>query len=120
MFGSASGRRTFARTSRVVRPLCHCWPPVRGPPAGAIGQPPQEPTPPTFRLGANYVRVDVYPTRNGVFVPDPADFELLRTASRRPSQFERLAAADDRPRVAPRSEHGGRIASRPRSAPACS
>jgi VWFA-related protein len=36
-------------------------------------------TPPTFRTGANYVRVDVYPTRGGVPVTDlqREDFELF-------------------------------------------
>jgi len=36
-------------------------------------------TTPTFRTGANYVRVDVYPTRNGMPVTDlrREDFELL-------------------------------------------
>jgi VWFA-related protein len=36
-------------------------------------------TPPTFRTGANYVRVDVYPTRNGMPVTDlrREEFELL-------------------------------------------
>src|SRR5215216_3296125 len=35
--------------------------------------------PPTFRTGANYVRVDVYPTRNGIPVTDLGrdEFELL-------------------------------------------
>ncbi|HEY3159403.1 MAG TPA: VWA domain-containing protein [Vicinamibacterales bacterium] len=39
----------------------------------------QQPAQPTFRTGANYVRVDVYPTRNGMPVDDLRrdDFELL-------------------------------------------
>ena len=39
----------------------------------------QQPAQPTFRTGANYVRVDVYPTRNGMPVDDlrREDFELL-------------------------------------------
>src|ERR1051325_5676065 len=38
-----------------------------------------QPARPTFRTGANYVRVDVYPTRNGMPVTDlrQEDFEIL-------------------------------------------
>jgi VWFA-related protein len=55
-----------------------------------------QPTIPTFRTEANYVRVDVYPTLNGAPVPDLAkdDFEVLD--DRRPqtiAQFERVALA---------------------------
>jgi VWFA-related protein len=57
-------------------------------------QPPQESTQPTFRLGANYVRVDAYPTRNGEPVPDleRADFELLEDGVPQTIvQFERVS-----------------------------
>ena len=39
----------------------------------------QQPAPPTFRTGANYVRVDVYPTRNDMPVTDlrREEFEVL-------------------------------------------
>ena len=39
----------------------------------------QEPQQPTFRTEANYIRVDVYPTSNGVPVTDlrKEDFELF-------------------------------------------
>src|SRR5258705_8073780 len=51
------------------------------PPPAAFASPAArpQPAPPTFRTGANYVRVDVYPTRNGMPVDDLRrdDFELL-------------------------------------------
>jgi VWFA-related protein len=68
-----------------------------GPPAtgqAPAAQPAQEPVPPTFRLGANYVRVDVYPTRNGEPVPDleRAEFELLEDGVPQAiAQFERIS-----------------------------
>jgi VWFA-related protein len=42
-------------------------------------QPPAPQPPPTFRTEANYVRVDIYPTKDGTPVPDltQADFEVL-------------------------------------------
>ena len=49
--------------------------------SAALASPAAQPqtAPPTFRTGANYVRVDVYPTRNGMPVDDLRrdDFELL-------------------------------------------
>ena len=48
---------------------------------------------PTFRTGANYVRVDVYPTRNGTPVTDLAiaDFEILEDkVAQRIEQFEHV------------------------------
>src|SRR5882672_3274578 len=49
--------------------------------SAALAWPAAQPqtAPPTFRTGANYVRVDVYPTRNGMPVDDLRrdDFELL-------------------------------------------
>ena len=47
--------------------------------APAPAEPAQAPQPPTFRLEANFVRVDVYPTADGVPVTDltKADFEVL-------------------------------------------
>ena len=53
-----------------------------------------QPARPTFRLGASYVRVDAYPTRNGEPVPDleRADFELLEDgAPQTIEQFERVS-----------------------------
>jgi VWFA-related protein len=55
---------------------------------------PQQPPPPTFRLGASYVRVDVYPTRNGEPADDleGADFELLEDGvPQKIEQFERIS-----------------------------
>jgi len=62
-------------------------------------QAPPQPAPdqsgrPTFRLGASYVRVDVYPTRNGEPVPDleRADLELFEDgAPQTIEQFEKIA-----------------------------
>jgi VWFA-related protein len=48
---------------------------------------------PTFRTEANYVRVDVYPTRDGAPVPDltAADFEVLEDkVPQKLEQFERI------------------------------
>jgi VWFA-related protein len=48
---------------------------------------------PTFRTEANYVRVDVYPTRNGMPVPDltSSDFEILEDkVPQKIEQFERI------------------------------
>ena len=55
-------------------------------------QPPQPPQP-TFRTEANYVRVDVYPTRDGVPVADLTqdDFEILEErAPQKIDQFEHV------------------------------
>jgi VWFA-related protein len=63
------------------------------PPQAAPRQP-QQPPPPTFRLGASYVRVDVYPTRNGEAAADleQADFELLEDGvPQKIEQFERIS-----------------------------
>ena len=51
---------------------------IQGPAKAASSAGPQEPQP-TFRTEANYVRVDVYPTRNGVSLTDlqKDDFEIL-------------------------------------------
>src|SRR5258706_14796086 len=48
---------------------------------------------PTFRAEANYVRVDVFPTRDGAAVPDltAADFEVFEDkAPQKIEQFERV------------------------------
>jgi VWFA-related protein len=71
----------------------------------AASQPPR----PTFRLEANYVRVDVYPTREGQPVQDLTreDFELFEDgAVQKILQFERISlapAADRSTRRDPRS-----------------
>lgn len=62
--------------------------------AQAPAQTPQEAQPaPTFRTEANYVRVDVYPTRNGAPVADLTkdDFEILEGGKpQKVEQFERI------------------------------
>jgi VWFA-related protein len=60
---------------------------------GTAPQPQQPPTP-TFRLGASYVRVDVYPTRDGEAVQDleRGDVELLEDGVPQTiEQFERIS-----------------------------
>ena len=78
-----SGRQVRPPTiAAVVIALCSS--------SGLLAQSPKEPSPPpssqtpdqrppTFRTGANFVRVDVYPTRDGKPVVDltAADFEVL-------------------------------------------
>ena len=56
--------------------------------------PPQEPQRPTFRLDANFVRVDIYPTADGKPVSDliAADFEVLEDGV--PQQIETFERVD--------------------------
>ena len=56
--------------------------------------PPQEPQRPTFRLDANFVRVDIYPTSDGKPVTDltAADFEVLEDGV--PQQIETFERID--------------------------
>jgi VWFA-related protein len=64
--------------------------PATSSPPAAEQQPPDRPT---FRLEANYVRVDAYPTANGQPVADltAADFELLEDGTpQEVTQFERV------------------------------
>jgi VWFA-related protein len=97
MFRSAFRRKAFAGASRVGLPALACVLLAAGPPAtgqAPAAEPAQEPVPPTFRLGANYVRVDVYPTRNGEPVPDleREAFELLEDGVPQTiAQFERIS-----------------------------
>jgi len=61
---------------------------------------------PTFRTDANYVRVDVYPTKSGTPVPDLTreDFEVLENGqSQKIDQFERIVipSAPQESRVEP-------------------
>src|SRR5207237_6544120 len=61
--------------------------------AAAAAQPPAQPPPPTFRTEANYVRVDVYPTKDGAPVADLTrdDFEIAENgAPQRIEQFEHV------------------------------
>jgi VWFA-related protein len=97
MLRSVIRRKAFTGVGRVGLPATVCMLLAAGPPA--TGQAPgaapaQEPVQPTFRLGANYVRVDAYPTRNGEPVADlgRADFELLEDGVPQTiTQFERVA-----------------------------
>jgi VWFA-related protein len=65
--------------------------------AAQSGSPPQqEQRPPTFRTEANYVRVDVYPTRNGQPVQDliAEDFEIVEDGKPQSiQQFERVVVS---------------------------
>src|SRR5262249_38051114 len=76
--------------------------------AQAPAQQPQPPQP-TFRTEANYVRVDVYPTRNGQPVADLTrdDFEILEGGKPQAiEQFERVqirAAGPQDSRIEPNS-----------------
>ena len=67
---------------------------AQAPPSRPQPQPPDQAPPPTFRLGANYVRVDMYPTRNGEPVTDleRGDVELLEDGvPQKIEQFERIS-----------------------------
>src|SRR5262245_38833266 len=60
---------------------------------------------PTFRTEANYVRVDVFPTRNGVPVDDlhSEDFEILEDrVPQKIEQFERIVIRGNGPQDARR------------------
>ena len=65
--------------------------------------------PPTFRTEANYVRVDVYPTKDDAPVADltQADFEVLEGgAPQKIEQFERVVIRGGVPQdTAARAEH---------------
>jgi VWFA-related protein len=69
--------------------------------------PQDQPPPPTFRTEANYVRVDVYPTRNEAPVADLVqdDFEVLDNGTpQKIEQFERVvvrAAGPQETRIEP-------------------
>src|SRR5215470_20119561 len=58
-----------------------------------FAQPPDQLPVPTFRTEANYVRVDVFPTRDGAPIADLAatDFEVLEDrVPQKIEQFERV------------------------------
>jgi VWFA-related protein len=77
---------------------------------------PQPPAQPTFRTEANYVRVDVYPTKDGAPVTDlrQEDFEIVEGgAPQRIEQFERVLIEGNLPqdlRREPGSVEAGRQA----------
>ena len=98
MFRPANRPKAFAVVLRVGVPTLACVVLAAGPQAtqqAPAAQPAQDqPARPTFRLGASYVRVDVYPTRNGEPVPDleRADLELLEDGVPQTiEQFERVS-----------------------------
>ena len=81
-------------------------------------QPPESPQAPqtTFRTEANYVRVDVYPTKDGAPVLDltPQDFDVLESGvPQKIEQFERVLIRGNVPqdqRIEPSSVAAGRLA----------
>ncbi len=90
-------------------------------PAQSQPQSPQ-PQPPRFTTEANYVRVDVYPSRGGVPVTDlrAEDFEVLENGVRQKVQaFEHIVISPAGPqtmRVDPNSVRGGeQMAANPRN-----
>ena len=98
MFRPANRPSAFAVLLRVGVPTLACVALAAAPRAtwqAPAAQPAQDqPTRPTFRLGASYVRVDVYPTRNGEPVNDleRADVELLEDGVPQTiEQFERVS-----------------------------
>jgi VWFA-related protein len=97
MFRPANRRKAFAVMLRAGVPTLACVVLAAGPratPQAPAPQAAQDQPRPTFRLGASYVRVDVYPTRNGEPVPDleRADFELLEDGvPQKIEQFERIS-----------------------------
>src|SRR5262245_54520507 len=79
---------------RLVRPLL-----------GGVRLSGQEPAQPTFRIEANYVRIDVYPTSNGVPVTDlrKEDFEVFEDgAAQTMDTFELVTVAGNVPQEARR------------------
>lgn len=68
--------------------------------------------PPTFKSQANFVRVDVYPTRNGKPVDDlrAEDFEILEDDARQTiTAFEHVAVRSTRARPASRRQRSCRL-----------
>ena len=88
--------------------ISHAGSAPRGQTAGPQAQPsPSNPPQPTFRTEANYVRVDVYPTRDAAPVPDlrQEDFDVLENGvAQKIEQFEHVvirAAGPQDARVEP-------------------
>ena len=103
------------RAGRAQGASARCSP-SRSPPRGAGADTRAPPPQPTFRTEANYVRVDVYPTKDGAPVPDLTqdDFEVLEGGAPQTHRAVR-ARGDSRGRTAGdarRAEHGSRIARR--------
>jgi len=81
----------------------------------AVQQPPQPPPQPTFRTEANYVRVDVYPTKDDAPVDDLRleDFEVLENgAPQKVEQFEHVVIRGNLPqetRIEPNTVRDSRV-----------
>jgi VWFA-related protein len=111
----------------AVTSLSAQQPPAQQPASQAPSQAPQpkpspEDQPPRFRTDANYVRVDVYPTKDGKTVEDlrAEDFELLENGVKQQVQaFERVVISPAGPqsmRVEANTVRGGeQMASNPRN-----
>src|SRR6185295_18834238 len=87
-----------------------------------LAQTAPQPPPPTFRTEANYVRVDVYPTKDERAVTDltQADFEVLEGgAPQKIEQFEHVVVRGNTPqdlRLEPNTvEQGRQAAQNPRA-----
>lgn len=74
-FAAAAAASALAQSGTPQAPAGQ----AAGQPAGAAKPAQQEPQPPVFRTQANFVRVDVYPTKGGTPVQDlrAEDFEVL-------------------------------------------
>lgn len=70
----------------------------------------QQPRPPRFRGGANFVYVDVYPRKDGRVVPDlaQADFELLEDGKPQAIETFQFVRIDPEPESARRDPNNGR------------
>jgi VWFA-related protein len=97
-------------------------PTSQAPPQAPQPKPSPEDQPPRFRTDANYVRVDVYPTKDGKTVEDlrAEDFELLENGVKQQVQaFERVVISPAGPqslRVEANTVRGGeQMASNPRN-----
>jgi hypothetical protein len=105
-FLSAASAKAVSRTEQPQTPPS----PAQQP------QTPQPPAQPTFRTEANYVRVDVYPTKDGAPLTDLVreDFEIIEGgASQKIEQFERVLIEGNLPqdlRREPGSVEAGRQA----------
>ena len=106
----------------AVTSLSAQQPASQAPPQAPQPKPSPEDQPPRFRTDANYVRVDVYPTKDGKAVEDlrAEDFELLENGVKQQVQaFERVVISPAGPqsmRVEANSVRGGeQMASNPRN-----
>jgi VWFA-related protein len=106
----------------AVTSLSAQQPASQAPPQAPQPKPSPEDQPPRFRTDANYVRVDVYPTKDGKTVDDlrAEDFELLENGVKQQVQaFERVVISPAGPqstRAEANTVRGGeQMASNPRN-----